>query len=198
MEKSKKLPAGERDILPLFIIFVALILLGLSVPGTCQDEPIVQQGPSLNVIADVKPCIRMSLSTESIYFYAGKGPGIYEPVIQGSPDKPAEPVVVTVGCNAKEWSIQCEATPLEETATQKDGKKGIIPPSQLFVASLLTQESEDPEAKEGYLTLDKPVTILQGGAGETKAELKFKLETTWSDRAGDYAGKISFTCMMNP
>lgn len=198
MKKNKSFPGKKRENLILLIILGSLVLLGLSAPRASPAEALVQQGPVLNISADVKACIRTTLSTERIYFHADKGPGTYEPVVQGSSDSPAGPVLITVGCNAREWSIQCEATPLEETATPKNAEKGIISPSQLFVASPLTQGSAGTKAQEGYSTLGKPVIILEGGPGETQAELRFKLETTWSDRAGTYTGKINLTCMMNP
>jgi hypothetical protein len=198
MKKSKKFPGGKRENLILLISLGFLVLWGLSVPGASPAEAVVQQGPVLNISADVKPCIKTTFSTDRIYFHAGKGPGIYEPVAQGSSDTPADPVLITVGCNAREWSIQCEVTPLEESPTRKSGEKGIIPASQFSVASPLTQGSADSKAQEGYATLDQPVIILQGGPGETQAELRFKLETTWSDRAGTYTGKINLTYMMNP
>jgi len=198
MKKNKRFPSRKRENLILLIILGSLVLWGLFAAAASPAEAVVQQGPVLNISADVKPCITTTFSTDRIYFYAGKGPGIYEPVIQGSSDTPAGPVLITVGCNAREWSIQCEATPLEETATRKNAEKGIIPASQLFVASPLTQGSAGTKTQEGYSTLGKPVTILQGEPGETQAELRFKLETTWSDRAGTYSGKINLTCMMNP
>jgi len=193
--KSKK--RKNKKLALIILLVLPANLLGLSFSGFSQEEPIVQQGPSLRIIADVKPCIRVSLSTDNIYFYAGKGPGVYEPVIKENPDQPAEPVIITVGCNAREWSIQCEATPLEETVSRKGREKGIIPASQIFVVSS-TGESKNTKTGEAGFSLDTPVTILQGGPGETKAELKFKMKTTWSDRAGNYTGKISFTCMMRP
>jgi len=198
MKKNKRFSGEKRESLILIIGLGSLVLWGLFAAAASPAEAIVQQGPVLNVSADVKACITTTFSTDRIYFYAGKGPGIYEPVVQGSSDTPAGPVLITVGCNAREWSIQCEATPLEETATRKNDQKGIIPSSQLFVASPLTQGSAGTKAQEGYLTLSEPVTILQGEPGETQAELRFKLETTWSDRAGTYSGKINLTCMMNP
>jgi hypothetical protein len=198
MNKNKRFIGGRRENLILLVSLGFLVLWGLSVPRASPAEAMVQQGPVLNVSADVKPCIRTTLSTERIYFYADKGPGTYEPVVQGSSDSPAGPVLMTVGCNAKEWSIQCEVTPLEEAATRKNGENGIIPSAQFSVASPLTQGNADTKAQESYSPLDKPVIILQGGPGETQAELRFQLKTTWSDRAGTYTGKISFTCMMNP
>lgn len=194
--KSRK--RKNKKLAIIIFLIVALFSLGVSFSGFCQDESIIQQGLTLQVIADVKPCIRVSLSTDNIYFYAGKGPGIYEPVIKENPDQPAEPVIITVGCNAREWSIQCEATPLEETVTRRNGEKGIIPASQIFVASSFLEEGKEKKAGEAGFSLDTPLTILQGGPGETRAELKFKIKTTWSDRAGNYSGKISFTCMMRP
>jgi len=184
--------------LALTIFVITLFLSGLSFSGFCQGESVVQQGPSIEVIADVKPCIRMSLSTDNIYFYAGKGPGTYEPVVKENPDQPAEPVIVTVGCNAREWSIQCKATSLKETDTRKGKEKGVIPASRIFVVFPSYENDKDAGGEENELPLDAPVTILQGGPGETRAKLKFKMKTTWSDRAGNYSGKISFTCMMRP
>jgi len=198
MKKNKSFPGKKRENLILLIILGSLVLLGLSAPRASPAEAMVQQGPVLNVSADVKPCIKTTFSTDRIHFYAGTGPGIYEPVVQGSSDTLADPVLITVGCNAREWSIQCEVTPLEETATRKNAEKGIIPSSQLSVASPLTQGTPDTKAQAGYVTLGNPVIVLQGGPGETQAELRFQLKTTWSDRAGTYSGKISFTCMMSP
>ena len=198
MKKNKRFSGGKRKNLILLISLGSLVLWGLSAPRASPAEAMVQQGPVLNISADVKPCIKTTFSTDRIYFYAGKGPGTYEPVAQGSSDTPADPVLITVGCNAREWSIQCEVTPLEEAATRKSGEKGIIPASQLSIASPLTRGSADAQAQDGYSTFDKPVIILQGGPGETQTELRFQLKTTWSDRAGTYTGKISFTCMMNP
>lgn len=198
MKKNKRFPSGKRENLILLLSLGSLVLWGLFAAAASPAEAIVQQGPVLNVSADVEACIRTTLSTERIYFHADKGPGTYEPVVQSSSDSPADPVLITVGCNARKWSIQCEATPLEETATRKNDQKGIIPASQLSVASPLTRGSADAQVQAGYSTLDKPVIILEGGPGETQAELRFKLETTWSDRAGTYSGKINLTCMMNP
>lgn len=198
MKKNRRFSSGKRKNLVLPIVLGSLVFWGLSLPGPGNSESLVQQGPVLDISAEVKPCITTTLSTDRIYFHAGKGPGIYEPVVQGSSDTPADPVLITVGCNAREWSIQCEVTPLEETAIRASGERGVVPSSQLSIASPLTQGSAGTRGQEGYSTLDQPVVILQGGAGETQAEVRFKLETTWSDRAGTYSGTISFTCMMNP
>jgi len=198
MKRNKELSGKKREILILFIGLGILVLGGLFQPEIAQGKSIVHSGPVLNVIAHIKPCIRMSLSTDNIYFYAGKGPGMYEPVLPNNHDKLAGPVVITVGCNAREWSIQCEATPLKENNPRKGRKEGIIPPSQLFIASLLTKQNTENKENKGYLTLEKKITILKGSAGETKSGLWFKLKTTWGDRAGTYTGKIRFTCMMNP
>ncbi|MFA5353957.1 MAG: hypothetical protein WC291_06995 [Thermodesulfovibrionales bacterium] len=77
--------------------------------------------------------------------------------------------------------VKAKATPLT-------GLQGSIPAERIFVSA----------DQGGYESLEKEVTVLQVGPliqlNTAKAALRYRLQTTWDDAAGDYTGQIVFTC----
>jgi len=168
-----------RSVMPLAAALALAALLPATDPAWCQEP-----GPVLNVLAVIQPSMTIELSDNLIDFHADSGPGVYDA------DKTVD---VSVATNYGSWTLNCSASPLIGTA-------GEIPASRLFTSNNNTLSSPDEGAGATYENLGAQKLVAQGApqALAVVNTLRFRLKTEWTDRAGSYAGTISFTYLAEP
>lgn len=168
-----------RSVMPLAAALALAALLPATDPAWCQEP-----GPVLNVLAVIQPSMTIELSDNVIDFHADSGPGVYD----------ADKVIdVSVATNYGSWTLNCSASPLVGTAGQ-------IPPERIFISSNQTLSSPDEGAGPTYENMGVQKLVASGGPQSlaTVNTMRFRLKTEWTDRAGSYAGTISFTYLAEP
>jgi len=166
---------------PVGLVAALALALGLLGPGPGWSQ---EPGPVLNVIATILPSMTIELSANEIRFDANVGPGVY------NADRE---INVSVATNYGSWTLNCFASPLVGTAGQ-------IPPERIFISSNQTLSSPDEGAGPTYENMGVQKLVASGGPQSlaTVNTMRFRLKTEWTDRAGSYAGAISFTYLAEP
>jgi hypothetical protein len=150
--------------------------------GSLPPREIVGSGQAgLIVVAEIMPCLTVELSENAINFDADHGPGIYD----------ADSTIdIRVATNWETWAIDCSATALT-------GSSGEIPPERVLLQSSNAAATSSQESEPDYCCMEDAVTIAEGGpqALTLVSTLRFRVETLWEDKAGEYDGTITVTCL---
>lgn len=150
----------------------------------CTQATTQEPGPVLTVIALLEPSLTIELSENVVAFHADRGPGVYDA------DREVE---VQVATNCTAWTVNCSASPLV-------GAAGEMPASRIFIASQNTIASPDVGAGASYESMGAEKLVASGGpqALALANTLRFRLQTEWTDRPGQYTGTVSFTYLATP
>jgi len=155
---------------------ISLTILTNSAEALCVPTPTRLRALSLRAATQ-------DLSANPIHFYAVAGPGLY--------DADSE-VILLVTSTCGNWVINCEATPLA-------GDNGLIPSERIFVSSECADAKADEGGGAGFESLGSSRHVAAGAHTEIlRSPLRFRLKTTWKDKAGTYTGAIRFTYLAMP
>ncbi len=157
-------------------------------PGTYTGLLISPDGAqSINVKLIINPFTSILLDPPSVYFDALGHPSVFDAVSE---------VAVKVSSNYAGWTVSCKAAPLSLTGRGNN----TISNERIFVGTTKTKNYRDEGAGRGFMKMHKP--ILLGSGNQTPPieleRLRFRLLTTWEDRAGTYDGDITFTFLVSP
>ncbi len=165
-------------------IAVCYTIFGPVAPAHAKREN-WQEGARLSVRAVIAPFTFIKLSTNSIVFDVSGEPGEY------TADKNVE---VTVGSNSSSWAVKAIATPLV-------GENGEIPTNQIYIKkSGGKKKNGKKKGGKGYVDMGSEILVAEGSqtSPTVTSDIKFKLKTTWENRAGTYDGEIMFIYLAIP
>lgn len=127
-----------------------------------------------------------SLEIEEMIDIGTSGGGLHFPGVEGPGTYYAEPLLRVVFCtNAYHWWVECSATNLVS-------ERGEIPAERI-----LWEQLDDEGNVEASGNLGLNVIILEGYGSVQPSEitLRFSMEITTADVAGDYEGSLSVNAM---
>ncbi len=155
-------------------MFVLCVVAKADNPSFCPPGP--RPGPTLTVIATIRPQLQIEINPTSVEIGTTGEPGEFH----------AEtPIAVRVASNCGDWTVKCEATPLVSDV-------GAIPPERILV--------KHDGTSGAWVSMGGEQIIAQGHAQPPALvnTLFVGVQTQWADRPGRYIGQLNFSYLVTP